>query len=108
TGNRAVIDFLNDPALSRETVAVYLIHKSHMIVTKYCDMVLEPSMREYGINFYERGMNIALANLISLSMPVHLNPITWNHFLKLFVQVARNRTGESLDEFKAAAKMVDT
>ncbi len=51
-GNRAVIDFLNDPALSRETVAVYLIHKPHMIVTKYCDMVLELSMREYGINFY--------------------------------------------------------
>jgi hypothetical protein len=53
-------------------------------------------------------MNIALANLLSLSMPVHLNLITWIHFLKLFAQVARSRTVESLDEFKAAARMVHT
>jgi hypothetical protein len=87
-------------------VAAFVIHKPFMAVTKYCDVVLEPSMREAGLNFYERGLNLATANLLTTVMPVFLNPRTCTDFLAAFVQVVRERTVVAFADFVRSAELV--
>src|ERR1035437_9135441 len=91
-GQERVLRFLQSVAVHRENVAVYAIHKSFMIVTKYCDIVLEPYARSSGVDFYTRGRNIATANLLAITMPAILGEITWNGFLHAFVRVVREKT----------------
>lgn len=103
SGQRSILEFLTDPILSCETASAYWIHKSHMVVTKYCDMVLEPSMREFGIDFYEQGMNIALSNLISMSMPHLLPEDVWKKFLTTYSELVWKRTPAEFRAFKESA-----
>jgi len=105
-GQRAVLRFLEDTLMDSLSAAAFVIHKPFMIVTKYCDMVLEPSAREAGLNFYERGLNIATANLLTTTMPVFLNPKTWNNFLAAFVRVVRERTQVAFMDFVRLAELV--
>lgn len=75
-GRRAILQFLENSAVDATSAAAFVIHKPFMIVTKYCDIVLEPSARESRLNFYERGLNLATANLLTTVRPVYLNPKT--------------------------------
>jgi hypothetical protein len=104
-GQRAVVSFLASTPVTSKTAAVFLIHKPFMVVTKYCDLVLEPSFRHAGIDFYKRGMNIATANILT-TMPTLLNPTTWSNFLSLFVRVVRERTPSLFNEWQVLAKLI--
>ncbi len=77
-----------------------------MIVSKYCDVVLEPSFFQAGLNFYERGANIATANLLTTVMPVFLNPTTWSEFLSLFVRTVRKQSEQLFNEWKRSAELI--
>jgi hypothetical protein len=105
-GRRSVIEFLKHPHVSSGTVALMPIHKDFMIVTKYCDLVLEPSMREAGVNFYQQGLNLATANLLTTILPVLVNPVTWANFLTLFVTLIRRRDKPSFDSWVKSAALV--
>lgn len=105
-GQRMVSAFLEAPEISNQTVAVAAFHKPLMIVTKYCDLVLEPSMRKTGIDFYKRGLNIATFNLLHLTMPAYLSPVTWQGFLESFVRVVRERTSAAFTEFRLSAELI--
>src|ERR1035437_6104383 len=91
-GQRAVLAFLGSASVTSKTAAAVVFHKPFMVVTKYCDLVLEPSFRKAGVDFNGRGRNIATANLLTTTMPVLLNRTTWSNFLSLFVRVVRERT----------------
>jgi hypothetical protein len=105
-GRFAVLRFLEDPRINSSSVAAFIVHKPFMVVTKYCDLVLEPSAREAGLNFYERGLNIATANLLTTVMPVVLTPTTWNNFLRGFVRIIRERTHAAFNEFSRIAELI--
>jgi len=105
-GQKAVIAFLNSACVNFRTAAAVLFHKPFMVVTKYCDVVLEPSFREAGVDFYKRGANIATANLLTTTMPVFLNPTTWFNFLSLFVRVVRERTPSLFYEWRDLAELI--
>ena len=105
-GQRSVLRFLEDSAVESSAAAAFVIHKPFMIVTKYCDVVLEPSVREAGLNFYERGLNIATANLLTTTMPVFLNPKTWTHFLSAFVNVVRERSAGAFGDLIRLAELI--
>ena len=106
SGQRAVLHFLASQNIRSETACAYVVHKPFMVVTKYCDLVLEPSFREAGLNFYERGLNIATANLLALTLPVYLNPITWSNFLNLFSRVVREKTHAIFYEWRRATELI--
>ena len=106
SGQRAVLNFLSSPNIRSETAAVYAIHKPFMVVTKYCDLVLEPSFQEAGLDFYERGLNIAMSNLLALTMPFHVNPATWNSFLALFARVVREKTYAAFYEWRKTTELI--
>jgi hypothetical protein len=105
TGQKAVLAFLASAQVTSKTAAAFVIHKPFMVVTKYCDLVLEPSFRKAGVDFYERGMNIATANVLT-TMPTLLNPTTWSNFLSLFVRVLRERTPNLFNEWQTSAKLI--
>ena len=105
-GQRAVLAFLNSACVTSETAAAVVFHKPFMVVTKYCDLVLEPSMRKFGIDFYARGLNIATANLLTTIMPVVLNPKTWSDFLALFTRVVRERTTILFHQWRKSAELI--
>lgn len=105
-GQKAVLAFLASAQVTSNTAAVFVIHKPFMVVTKYCDLVLEPSFRQAGIDFYKRGTNIATANLLATTMPVFLNPTTWSNFLSLFVRVVRERTSSLFSEWQKLAELI--
>ena len=107
-GQRAVLDFMRSPEVTSRTVAAVLVHKPFMIVTKYCDLVLEPSFRKAGLDFNRHGQNIATANLLTTIMPVFLNKITWHNFLGLFVRVVRERTPAVFNEWQKLAVLILT
>lgn len=88
------------------TAAVYVIHKPFMIVTKYCDMVLEPSAGAAGLNFYERGLNLAKANLVTTIMPVILNLARWTGFQSAFVRVVQERTPVAFRDIVRFAELI--
>jgi hypothetical protein len=106
SGQRAVLNFLNSQNIKNETAGVYAIHKPFMVVTKYCDLVLEPSFQEAGLDFYARGLNIATANLLTLTMPVYLNPATWNSFLALFARVVREKTHAAFYDWRKTTELI--
>jgi hypothetical protein len=41
-GQKAVVAFLSSVQVTSKTAAAFVIHKPFMVVTKYCDLVLEP------------------------------------------------------------------
>jgi hypothetical protein len=107
-GQKSVLAFLASAQVTSKTAAAFLIHKPFMVVTKYCDLVLEPSFRKAGLDFYERGTNIATANMLTTTMPVFLNPMTWSNFLSLFVRVVRERTPSLFNEWRRSAELIFT
>jgi hypothetical protein len=104
-GQKAVLAFLGSAQVTWKTAAAFVIHKPFMVVTKYCDLVLEPSFRKAGVDFYKRGLNIATANILT-TMPALLNPTTWSNFLSLFVRVARERTSSLFNEWRTLAELI--
>jgi len=105
-GQEKILRFLQSVAVHRENVAVYAIHKSFMVVTKYCDIVLEPYARSSGVDFYACGRNIATANLLAMTMPGILGEITWNGFLQAFVRVVREKTISAFHDFKTKGELI--
>ena len=105
-GQQAVLAFLNSACLNSGTAAAVVFHKPYMVVTKYCDLVLEPSMRMAGVDFYAHGLNLATANLLTTRMPVSLNPITWFEFLALFVRVVRERSPILFNQWRTSAELI--
>lgn len=106
TGKRAILGFLDQPEITPSSVSVYMVHKPFMVVSKYCDIVLEPSHRQAGVDFYERGLNIATANLLATVMPAFLNPATWNSFLAAFVRMVRERSTGAFRDFVRFAELI--
>jgi len=105
-GRQAILAFLEAPEVTASSFAAFVTHKPFMIVTKYCDIVVEPSMRHAGLDFYKRGLNVATANLLTTTMPVFLNPQTWNNFLAAFVRLVRERNHVAFREFLRLAELV--
>ena len=101
-----MLAFLSSEQVTSKRVAAFVTHKPFMVVAKYCDLVLEPSFRNAGVDFYKRGVNIATANLLTTTMPVFLNPTTWSNFLSLFVRVVRERTPSLFDDWRRSAELI--
>ena len=105
-GRRMILDFVEAGEVNASTVAAYVVNKPFMVVTKYCDIVIEPTFKSIGMDFYARGLNIATANLLAMVMPVYLNARTWQDFLAAFVRVIRERTRAAFSDFQRLAALI--
>lgn len=58
---------------------------------KMVDLLIEPTVREEGIDLYERGANIATSNMIYSVAPLAIGESRFQHILDFFVKAVRTR-----------------
>ncbi len=108
-GIRRMTHFLADPRLNRFRVIVNVFHKRFMVVTKLVDLVAETLAHNMGFDLYQRGANIAMANVLYCCMPVFCGKEPTDRFLQSFVDLIRYRTdAHARAYFAAGTMMVDS
>lgn len=68
-GQRMVKEMLELEIVSEDTVKIFAVYHPWMVTTKYCDLVIEPSMKSIGIDFYKDRMNVDIAEFLFNTMP---------------------------------------
>jgi hypothetical protein len=98
-GRKKLIDFFTQPLLVPERVKTTVFHKQYMVVTKAVDIIVETLAHKDGVDLYERGGNIALANLHFCVTPVYCGRERFLQFLESFVAMIRNKDKASIGQF---------
>jgi hypothetical protein len=97
-GRHRILTVLTAPTMTAESVRISVVHKHFMVTAKMVDTLIEPVALAIGIDFYQDGMHLALANMLHLTMPV-LAPDEWSDTQRRFVAMFRERTEEKIDAF---------
>ena len=82
-----------------ESVKVFVIHKPFMVVTKIVDLLVETYCHGHGIDLYQRGANIALANLLFTTTPVFCGEERFREWMQSFVGMIRAREQVTVEAF---------
>jgi hypothetical protein len=98
-GRRIVLEILQTPLLSGPTVKVMVYHKPFMVTTKIVDILIEELARRNGIDLYERGGNLAMANLIHFATPVFCGRQNFERLQQAFVRMIRWKNREDIEAF---------
>lgn len=93
-----VIDFLKYITKNDYKVKTSVIHKKYVLVCKMVDMI-ETALNEDGVDLYDKGGNIALANVLFYCFPVFGGEDFFNSLLLRFQRMMRNKDKESYDSF---------
>lgn len=98
-GRRQMVEFLRALNVDRHRVAFFAVHKQFLLLTHLVEYWLEPMMRDDGVNLYERGGNIALANVCYLTLGASLGPHGRRELLRQFQVMTRDRTRFAFHSF---------
>ena len=101
-----VVKFLESPHINSDTVKIDIVHKRFMVIAKFVDLFVEPSVRNSGIDLYKGAGNVATANMLHIVAPVFLNPITWKNFLADFANVVWKRDVGAWAKFLTATELI--
>lgn len=74
-------------------------HKRYALLTKMVDLIVEPLAYEDGIDFYERGTNIAYSNMLYYLTPGMAGEKFFSEMLRNFQRMMRERTPITYDRF---------
>lgn len=105
-GINRLIRLLTDPRINQTRIFVDMYHKRYMVFTKMVDLALETQMHEDGIDLYEKGGNIAMANMLHACMPVFCGEQATEIFLSAFVELVRHKTAEHIQKFLGAGDAI--
>ncbi len=94
------LSLMEDPIFGGDSLKAYVIHKPFMIVAKFVDLVHEPIARAYGIDLYERGGALAMANLFTSVLPVYLGETVFSDYLNSFSHCVRDGSMAALAAFE--------
>jgi len=95
--------------ITGNTVRVHLTHKKYFAVTKLVDLIYEPLARTRGIDLYEKGAALAIANVLITTLPIYLGDDGFTTFIASFVNLVRKHDETSLVAFrKETAKAHET
>lgn len=98
-GRQTVIDILNSPALTSEKYVISGFHKRFMALTKMVDLLVEPLAHRDGVDLYERGANIGLANMWYYCLPVFLGTVVFDMLIERFVNMVRFPSARTVQKF---------
>jgi hypothetical protein len=99
SGRRTIVDTLNSRVLTGESFLLSGYHKKFVVVTKMVDLLVEPTMHDRGVDLYERGANLGLANLWYFVLPVFLGRAPFELLLERFSAMIRAPRPETIDKF---------
>lgn len=98
-GEKKIIAILNSSHLGEDRLLVSGLHKPFVVVAKMVDLLLEPLAHRDGIDLYERGANLALANMLYFCLPVFLGQRTFDLLRLRFVEMVRTPSPETVAAF---------
>ncbi|MDX9872964.1 MAG: DUF3800 domain-containing protein [Clostridia bacterium] len=93
-----VIDFMKYIRSNPSNVKVSITHKKYALVCKIVEMI-ETLAHDEGIDLYEQGGNLAMANLFFYTFPVFGGKEFFERFLQSFQNMVRNKTRETYRDF---------
>lgn len=105
-GRQALVAILNHHLICDALVKVSIIHKPFMVVTKIVDMLIETLAHRYGHNLYERGGNIATANLLYMVLPVFCGQEPTKAMYNAFIAMIRDVSRESASAYYASVDLL--
>jgi len=94
-----IYDFLKHIKERNSILKVGVIHKEYALVCKIVDFLVEPAAKMYGVDLYNKGGNIAMANIFFNGLPVVTSKKFSSDLLLLFQQMLRLKTLESYEKF---------
>lgn len=107
-GREQILKFLRALKVDLRKVAFFSFHKEYLLLTNLIDFWLEPMMSEDGVNLYERGGNIALANVSYLTLGTCLGLGGRRELLRRFQVMTRDRTSFAYHNFwNSLRKVID-
>lgn len=98
-GKKKLIEFFAQSSLTPHRVKTTVFHKQYMVVTKAVDIIVETLAHDDGIDLYERGGNIALANLHFCVTPAYCGRDRFDRFMESFVTMIRKKNKASIEQF---------
>jgi len=98
-GRRKIFDILNTEMLNDDKVLISGFHKPFMVITKLVDLLIEPMLYESGIDLYERGANIAMANMLFFTMPIFIGRDSFEAIQSAFVEMVRFPSSVATERF---------
>lgn len=101
-GQEQIVDFIRALREVPGSAALTLAHKEFVLLALIIDFWVEPALRLDGINLYERGANIGLANVTYLMLKACLSPAERRDLLGKGQTMLRTKTVESHREFGVA------
>jgi len=96
---RMILEFLKELSGKPDLIKFSFADKKFVLVAKMVEMLVEPACYEDGIDLYDQGANIGLANLLFYTLPVFGGVDFFNALLKNFQEMMRLRTKESYQTF---------
>lgn len=94
-----VISFLNYLKDNQDVVKISVMDKKFALVCKIVDLIIEPLFYEHGIDLYNKGINIALSNLLFHTLPVFGGTTFFLNLLTSFQEMIRSRSKEAYHAF---------
>ena len=73
-----------------------------MVYTKLVDLIAEEILHAIGQDLYQRGGNLAMANMLYYCTPTFCGTLPADEFLRAFVRLLRERSDDARDAFYAA------
>ncbi len=96
---KMVIDFLRDMVKGSSSVKFAIAHKRYVLMTKIVDLLIEPMAYEDGLDFYDKGLNIAFSNMLFLQTQKLSGNVFFESMLYNFQRMMRERTYEAYESF---------
>lgn len=98
-GRAQILDLIRrlDPTSGRATF--FPTHKEYILLAYLLDFWIEPLMHQDGFNYYERGQNIAHANVCYITLGSALGMKGRRELLRRFQVMVRDRTTFAYDSF---------
>ena len=97
---RMVLNFLRDVVPREPLVKVSIAHKEFVVAAKLVDLITEKAMRLDGINLYEGGANIGLAQLTYFGVPAACGRDYFARLLATFQAAALDPSWEAFTAFR--------
>ncbi len=98
-GQEAILRILDSPILTEDRYVISGFHKRFMTITKMVDLLVEPLAHRDGVNLYERGANLALANMLYHCLPVFLGRRVFDMLIDRFVGMVRTPSHRTIQKF---------
>lgn len=98
-GRKRILKILDSEVLQPERFFISIYHKRFTAMTKLIDMLVEPIHHQRGVDLYERGANLGLANLWYYTLPTFLGRHVFDMLIERFVLMIREPSVKTLQRF---------